>query len=287
MFRFTGILSFICCVWLVTSAPWAVANTSLQLASTYNKHVNLEHYLVSEKLDGVRARWTGSTLLSRTGNPIHAPAWFTKHWPNVPLDGELWTKRADFQRIASIVLRDKPDNRWQSVKFMLFDLPDHGGPFVERVSAMTELMANTNNKHIAVIKQVTIRNHQTLEAQLHEVIDAGGEGLMLHHKQAFYANGRSPHLLKAKLFEDAEAQVLAHTPGKGKYAGMMGALVVKTTAGVQFKIGTGFTDNDRQHPPPIGSWVTYKYYGTTDLGKPRFASFLRQRPEGDFPPLAP
>ena len=283
MTRHTGILSFICSALLLTFCPIATANTPLQLASMYNKHVTLEHYLVSEKLDGIRARWTGSTLLSRSGNPIHAPAWFTENWPNVPLDGELWTKRQDFQRIASIVLRDKPDERWRQVKFMLFDLPDHGGPFIVRVNKMKDLVADTSNKHLVAIKQITMANHQALEKELRVITDAGGEGLMLHHKQALYTDGRSSHLLKAKLFEDAEARVIAHMPGKGKYTGMMGSLLVETASHVRFKIGTGFTDNDRQHPPPVGSWVTYKYYGMTDAGKPRFASFLRQRPIGDLP----
>ncbi|MBU3023818.1 DNA ligase [Aestuariibacter sp. A3R04] len=282
MFRFTGLLGLFCSVCLLAFAPIATAKMPLQLASTYSKHITPEHYFVSEKLDGIRARWTGSMLLTRSGNPIHAPAWFTKHWPAVPLDGELWTKRADFQRIASIVLSDTPDERWRNVKFMLFDLPTHGGPFIDRVDAMARLIANTNNGHLAVIEQLTFRNHHELQAHLKAVTDAGGEGLMLHHKQALYADGRSPHLLKVKLFDDAEARVIAHVPGKGKYAGMMGSLLVETASNVQFKIGTGFSDDDRLHPPPVGSWVTYKYYGTTNTGKPRFASFLRRIPKSDL-----
>lgn len=38
-------------------------------------------YLISEKLDGVRAYWNGSTFLSREGNPFYAPDWFTKRMP--------------------------------------------------------------------------------------------------------------------------------------------------------------------------------------------------------------
>jgi DNA ligase-1 len=49
-------------------------------------------------------------------------------------------------------------------------------------------------------------------------------------------------------------------------------------------LGTGFTDAQRAAPPAIGTWVTYRYRGTTDKGVPRFASFLRVRE--DWTPAA-
>ena len=106
---------------------------------------------------------------------------------------------------------------------------------------------------------------------------------MLHHRRAHYQQGRNPGLLKAKRYQDDEARVLAHLPGKGKFKGMMGSLLVESRQGQQFKIGSGFSLAYRQSPPAIGSWVTYKYYGLTQRGIPRFASFLRGRPEEDNP----
>jgi DNA ligase-1 len=75
--------------------------------------------------------------------------------------------------------------------------------------------------------------------------------------------------------QDSEATVLNHIPGKGKYSGMLGALEVRIANGQQFKLGSGFSDTQRQHPPAIGSQVTYRYNDVTPSGKPRFASFLR------------
>jgi ATP-dependent DNA ligase len=59
--------------------------------------IDLSRYWVSEKYDGVRACWDGSQLLSRAGNVIHAPAWFTARLPTTPLDGELWAGRGRFE----------------------------------------------------------------------------------------------------------------------------------------------------------------------------------------------
>jgi ATP-dependent DNA ligase len=116
------------------------------------------------------------------------------------------------------------------------------------------------------------------------VVAAGGEGLMLHGGDAPYSAGRSDDLLKLKRFNDAEARVVAHNPGKGRLQGMLDSLTVETPDGTRFRVGTGFTDAQRRHPPPIGSTITYRYQGVTRNGKPRFPVFWRVRadePVGD------
>ena len=109
------------------------------------------------------------------------------------------------------------------------------------------------------------------------MVKGRGEGLMLHLADAPYVTGRSDVLLKLKPLLDTEATVVAHIPGKGKYSGQMGALLVETSAGLRFKLGTGFSDSQRANPPPVGALVTYTYRDVTPAGKPRFASFLRVR----------
>ncbi|MDG6099012.1 DNA ligase [Alteromonas sp. ZYF713] len=255
----------------------------LQLAETYNGDIAISEYLVSEKLDGIRARWTGTKLITRNGNPIYPPPWFTRDWPTEPLDGELWSRRGSFEEIASTVLSHHPDERWQKIKMMVFDLPVTGLPFEERVERMQTLIAQANNPSLQMIKQFTLDSLPALEDALDNITQQGGEGLMLHHRQAYYQQGRNPGLLKVKRYQDDEARVLAHLPGKGKFTGIMGSLLVESRQGQQFKIGSGFSLANRQSPPAIGSWVTYKYYGLTRRGIPRFASFLHSRPEEDNP----
>ncbi|MGH7816275.1 MAG: hypothetical protein ACREOR_02705 [Candidatus Binatia bacterium] len=109
------------------------------------------------------------------------------------------------------------------------------------------------------------------------MVGGGGEGLMLHLADAAYVTGRSDVLLKLKPLQDAEAEVVEHVAGKGKYQGMMGALRVRAPDGKVFLIGTGFTDEMRKRPPLVGMTVTYTYRGLTKTGLPRFASYLRVR----------
>ena len=82
-----------------------------------------------------------------------------------------------------------------------------------------------------------------------------------------------------KRYDDAEAVVVGHLPGKGRLAGMLGALLVEMPDGRRFRLGTGFSDEERREPPLLGATVTYQYFGKTRNGLPRFASLLRIRDE--------
>jgi len=250
--------------------------TNPLLALTAPAGIDPSGYLVSEKLDGVRAVWDGSTLRFRSGRTIAAPAWFTAKLPGTPLDGELWMGRGRFDALSGAVRKAQPvDAEWHQVKYMVFELPAADGSFAQRAAHLQNVVQTANWPPLQAAEQFRIANHAALQARLKAITTAGGEGLVLHLASAPVTAGRSEVLLKLKPVQDAEAVVMGHTPGKGKYAGMLGALDVKTASGQRFKLGTGLSDAQRQAPPAIGSTVTYTYRDVTPGGKPRFASFLR------------
>jgi len=269
---------------LVTKAIAAQPNSikqaapAIQLPTQFREDIQINEYYISEKLDGIRAYWDGQQLLSKQGNVFTAPDWFIANFPKQAVDGELWIARQTFEQVSSIVrTQDNQNQRWQQVKFMIFDLPTNLQPFSKRVKAMHKLANTTNSSYFEMIPQQKLENSNALFKLLDEVVNAKGEGLMLHHQDAMYQHIRSRDLMKLKRFEDAEATVIAHLPGKGKYQGLLGALQVETEDGIRFKIGTGFSDNERQNPPPIGSIITYRYTGKTRNNIPRFAAFVRIR----------
>jgi DNA ligase 1 len=261
-------------------ASTAAEPPAILLAEVYRDQVDISRYLVSEKLDGVRAVWDGTTLRFRSGKEINAPRWFVDGLPKRPLDGELWIARGTFERLSGIVRKDVPDdNEWRQVRYMIFELPGAPGTFRERAEAMREIARQANIPWLREIEQFSVVDRDSLKKRMKEVVKAGGEGLMLHRADALYETGRSDTLLKMKPWEDAEAVVIGHVPGKGKYSGMLGALRVRTSDGREFSLGTGFTDEQRRNPPLLGSTVTYRYRDVTGNGLPRFASFLRLRTE--------
>ena len=247
-------------------------------AVSYKAVADISQYWLSEKLDGMRGYWDGKRLVTRQGSLIHSPKRFTKGWPDSAIDGELWIKRGEFQSTISCVRKIQVDEScWQKVRFMIFDLPKHHGTFTQRILSMKELVKEANSPYLSIIRQFKISTIEQLNNTLNNVVKNNGEGLMLHHGDALYHVGRSTNIMKLKAHEDAEAIVIAHTEGKGKYKGLLGAIKVKTMAGVTFKIGSGFTDKERIEPPKIGSLITFKYNGKTEAGIPRFARFYRVR----------
>ena len=250
------------------------------LAENYNSSVDISQYLISEKYDGVRAIWDGKQLITRQGNAINAPAWFTKNLPKIAMDGELWLGRGQFDALSGTVRKDVPnDAEWQSITYNIFELPNAPGIFETRAKRIVEIVKQANLSQLKAVAQFRLKNQTILNLRLKQVVKNGGEGLMLHRADAQYITGRNDALLKLKPLYDAEATVIAHTPGKGKFKGKLGALVVETPEGIRFKLGTGFSDMQRESPPKIGSLVTYTYKDKTKTGKPKFASFLRVRDE--------
>lgn len=271
---------------LVADAAWDTRGTvqgqpappPFMLAEVYRPTIDPAGYWVSEKLDGVRAWWDGTRLITRGGRVIQAPGWFTAGLPPVPLDGELWMGRGTFARLSGTVRRDTPDeDAWRQVRYLVFDLPDHPGPFGERVAALQALFDRIDNPSAEPLRPFRVPNREALLAELDRVVRAGGEGLMLHRDAALYRAVRSEDLLKLKPWQDAEARVVGHLPGKGRLAGMLGALLVELPDGRHLRLGSGFTDAERRNPPGVGRIVTYRYQGLTATGLPRFARFLRLR----------
>lgn len=262
----------------MTAASEPVVKPELMLANSYSSSLNLSDYWVSEKYDGYRAYWDGQVLLSRAGNPLAVPPWFTKNFPPQPLDGELWLGRGKFQELSSLVKRGAgqwPDTRWHQVRYMAFDLPAEKGAFDQRVQTLENVIKAAGIDWLKMVEQEKVATQELLFEQLEQITSAGGEGLMLHLGSSLYRGKRSNDLIKLKQFEDAEALVVGHIAGKGKYQGLMGALRVELPDGTRFKVGSGFSDPLRRRPPAIGSQITYRFNGKTDRGVPRFARFLR------------
>lgn len=252
----------------------------LSLANNYRSDLDLSAYWVSEKYDGIRAHWTGTQLLSRQGLPISAPAWFTQHWPAQALDGELWAGRGQFAVVQSTVaLGAQDDAGWRALRYMVFDVPDQPGSFALRQAALQALVARIGQDWVQAVPQWQVPRHDALMRQLRTLSQAGAEGLMLRRADAPYRAGRSDDLIKLKLWDDAEAVVVGHLPGRGKYQGLTGALLVELPSGQRVKIGSGLRDAERAHPPPVGSTITYRHNGHHPSGLPRFARYWRLRSE--------
>ena len=213
---------------VVTAAGTKTKSTapSLLLAHTWDNEQDVAGWWLSEKLDGVRAYFTGERFLSRLGNTFHAPDWFIRDLPNIPLDGELWLNRKAFQRTVSIVRRHDRSDHWQQIRFLVFDAPAVKAPFEQRIEFAHNRFLEHPSPYARTLDQHVCRGLDHLRAELARVESLGGEGLMLRQPGSAYESGRSNTLLKLKSFHDAEAQVIDHQAGRGRHKGRLGALIV-------------------------------------------------------------
>lgn len=271
---------------LATTAPGTLMQTeaqapvapALMLAKLWPVARDPQAYLVSEKLDGVRAFWDGHSLRFRSGLPIAAPGWFTAALPPTALDGELWLGRGQFDRLSGIVRRNEPvDADWRDVRYMVFDLPGASDPFAQRAQRILTLVQAARQPWLQAVDQRQVASAAELKQQLEQLVRDGGEGWVLHRANALWSPGRSDALFKFKSKPDDDARVVAHLPGKGRNAGRLGALLLEMSDGQRFALGSGLTDAQRTSPPAIGSVVTYHFSERTPKGIPRFASFWRVR----------
>lgn len=251
----------------------------LLLAERWDNVLDPTGWWLSEKLDGVRCFWDGKEFWSRLGNLFHAPDWFVAGLPSEPLDGELWIDRKQFQRTVSIVRRQDKSEHWKQVRYVVFDAPKLDKDFETRLAFVQECLTSQRPAYALAHEHQRCRGVDHLRGELDRLEALGAEGLMLRRPGSRYENGRSGTLLKVKRFHDAEAKVLEHLAGAGRHKGRLGALLVELPDGAIFSVGTGFSDAQREAPPPVGSLITFRYQELSEAGVPRFPSFVGVRAE--------
>lgn len=227
-------------------------------------------WLMSEKLDGVRALWTGDKLISRNGLTFNAPEWFLRQLPKgLELDGELWMGRGTLQRLAGVVRSESAD--WSDVRYCVFDAPTAYGGLLQRLSEASYQINKCLSRIAYTVEQFDCKGKKYEQEFFYSIIAQGGEGVVLRKADAPYECTRSRNYLKHKLTATAEALVVGHNAGKSE--GETGSLAV-VWGNVRFDLGAGLTKALKLAPPEIGSMVTFQYEGLTDDGIPRSPVFV-------------
>jgi DNA ligase-1 len=253
-------------------------------------------WLATEKYNGWRA-WldvTTGRLRTGTGHVYAAPAEWLAKFPRVPLDGELWLGRGRgmLQRLASIVSRglDGPPvtrldaRRWDEVQFVAFDLKDVSAGSTEERRRILESALRNPPERVQLVPETVVKDRDHLDALVEAVMGIQGEGIMLRKPGSGYAERRVPWLLKVKKWVDAEARVIGHQAGERGCSGMMGALVCRMGRdgdGVEFEIGTGFSNEERRNPPKVGALVRFRYEELSAGGNPLKPSYRGIRHEAE------
>jgi len=279
--------------------------------------------LVSPKLDGIRALIIKGKVYSRKLKLIpnaHVQR-LLGHTELNGLDGELivgspTSPTAYRDTMSAVMSRDgEPD-----VTFWVFDdfINYKDTPFHERLKMAQKRVHEIRRCHVTsnikLVPHTAIGTENGLEGMEEMYLYDGYEGIMLRDPYGLYKEGRSTlkegWLLKLKRFEDSEAEIMgweehqhnaneatvgelgqtkrsshkANKHGTGK----LGALCVRDVVSeVEFNIGTGFTDAERQElwarkDKLYGLIVKYRFFPSGSKDKPRFPTFVGFRDPDDM-----
>lgn len=271
--------------------------------------------LLSPKLDGIRCLIIDGVAVGRSLKPLpnkHVQQLFGRQEFN-GLDGELIvgqpTAKEVFQTTSSGVMSIEGE---PEVSFWVFDDFMETGGFQRRLHTAQRRIKKA--KCCVAVDHWKIEVADDLNRWEEDYLATGYEGVMLRHPDGPYKHGRSTAkegwLLKVKRFEDSEAQIigfseLMHNANEAKRnelghlersshkankvgKQMLGALTVRDLkTKVEFDIGTGFTESQRQllwakGDDLIGQVVKYKSQPTGVKEKPRFPVFLGFRDKVDM-----
>jgi len=173
---------------IVLTMVLSAKNPNLLLLKTYNSDINVTNWLMSEKLDGIRGYWTGKELISRSGKSFAVPDWFVQDFPPFEIDGELWSKRGDFEHISSVV--NSHDGNWSAITYNIFEVPHQKGGLLERLNVLKQWLVKHPNKLIRIIPQKVCRGSAHLKKVLAEVEKKGAEGLVVRDPKTLYVGKR-------------------------------------------------------------------------------------------------
>lgn len=175
----------------------------LQLAQTYYEGAidDFSLWLSSEKHDGIRCCYHGGRLWTRNWNPVNCPDWFLDGFPSgVSLDGELHAGIGNFQFASATARRKDPvknNDRWKTLRFEAFDLPEHEGCLNKRLDALKPICED-GPAHLGFVPHNSMRNETDMETMFDAVTKQGGEGLMLKRKGSDYSGYRTYDWMKVK-----------------------------------------------------------------------------------------
>jgi len=158
--------------------------------------LNLLLRWISEKLDGVRAFWNGTMLISRHGSKMKCPGWFVEQLPEeISLDCELWSGRGTFEMLNG-ALNSNDIFGWKSINMMVFDLPNSGEPYEVRISNLANLALPN---HVQIVDVIRCRGSEDIGKYLATIVDLGGEGMMANKGKSLYKPMRVEWLFKVKV----------------------------------------------------------------------------------------
>jgi DNA ligase-1 len=235
------------------------AQNNKMLAVKFNPKYNVDGWIATEKIDGIRGLWNGRTMRTRSGKIVTLPTRLKRVLPRVPLDGELYFGRNRFSRANRWI--NAHDDVGRGLKYYVFDVIDKKSPYKERVERAKALVSRIKRRFgrtapLVAAKPIRVRNQAHLGQLMNRVLEKGGEGLILRDPASMYVTGRSKKMLKLKPVKTMMGVVIGHNLGK-------------TVGSVKIRLSNGVVTSVKGKRRPIGSKIIIEFQELTTKGAPR------------------
>ena len=269
------------------------------LAKQFHKHRDKIKFpvMVQPKIDGLRMLWDGEHVASRTGkDSLHVPpavlAELEANWRGFPLDGELYCPDLSFEALSGALRRHEPSPELDLIKYWVFDTPaaEHRSFNVRYDMLHTEFNRQFDrwigevfdspraSYSLALISTWKATSFDEIDGMQADCLAQGYEGVMVRDPLSPYEHKRTAALLKYKVVETMRCRIVGFQEGTGKHKGRLGALLLEGPEGLKCKVGTGFSDEQREdiwshRDWHIGEFVVVEYQEKTKYGVPRFPRY--------------
>jgi DNA ligase 1 len=200
---------------------------------------------VQPKMDGFRCIAIVSNgkakLFSRTRKEIstlpHIVAALEKTFKNekeIILDGELYNHelKHDFPRLASLIKRDEVHPDCEVIQYHIYDLVSE--EIHEKRFSRVHFHLEDNHPTLKKVETIWASSREKMDEYFQKFLLDGYEGLMYRAKTGGYENKRSSTLLKVKVMQDDEFEIIGVKEGTGKLMGKAGSFICVTKDGVEF-----------------------------------------------------
>lgn len=299
--------------------PNLIPEFQVQLANKYFEHpeyVKGKEFSITTKIDGSRLiaiKKNGKvSFYSRSGQSYEGLVDLQQELLDLPLDdicfdGELTlldkgnlTSKDQYKQTMKIIQKDGEKH---GLKMLVFDyLP--ASDFIEQKTELyyTQRRAILDN----IFDTYTLRYFHRLPVlysgnDINEInqwlsynVSHGEEGIMININDSPYEFKRTNNLLKVKLFNTYDLEIVGFEEGTNRFQGMLGSLIVRYKDGNLVKVGSGISESLRKEiwkNPDfyVGKIIEVSYFeettnqnGGLSLRFPVFKSFRTDKLEPDF-----
>eukprot|EP00026_Physarum_polycephalum_P002112 Phypoly_transcript_02116.p1 GENE.Phypoly_transcript_02116~~Phypoly_transcript_02116.p1 ORF type:complete len:954 (+),score=114.83 Phypoly_transcript_02116:59-2920(+) len=210
------------------------------------------YWWMGEKYDGVRFFWNNSTTtaFTRSGKEISLALQAVNLFPGIPVDGEFWFGRRMFST-SHALLSGVEFVPWHTTRMIAFDVPPKDGlnsnSFEQRYAHLLTHLC-TDNPMIILAQRVLCQKNTHLLAWVQNIIDDGGEGVILRQKESKYVGGRTSLLLKIKSCAGDKEGIVVEASSQ--------SILLELPNGITFQVS-----RDDVHVPKleVGDIVSFSY----------------------------